>query len=165
MSDLPLAPAVPLSFPEELPEHLWRHPTRAAIDALATRFGLPNGPNMQDWEWEVADSKRLDDFIGAYESGELNDDERFTLMETIIQSFEELGPLHEYDPRWQRILEILDQNIELHICTVWYWSRLDGETPDEQFLVTPSIRRVLANHRAWLEREKSKEQCHRQTHQ
>jgi len=113
---------------------------------------------MQDWEWEVADSGRLDEFTGAYESGELNGDERFTLMETIIQSFDDLGPQHERDPRWRRILEILDRNIELHIYSVWYWSAVDGETSGEQFWVTPSVRRVLASHRTWLEREETRKQ-------
>jgi len=67
-----------------VPEHFY--PTRTAIDALAARFGLPNRPDMQDSEWEVAGPTRLDELINAYKSGELDDDERFTLMETIIQS-------------------------------------------------------------------------------
>jgi hypothetical protein len=106
---------------------------------------------MQDWEWEVADHTRLDEFISAYQSGKLGDDERFTLMETIIQSFEDLGPRSELDPRWQRILEILDRNIELHACSVWYWSALDGKSCEEQFWVTPSMRRILTRHRTRLE--------------
>jgi hypothetical protein len=134
-----------------VPEHLRRHPTRAAIDALAARFDLPNHPGMQDWEWEVADHTRLDEFIGAYQSGDLDDDERFTLMEIIIQSFEDLGARSEHDPRWQCILDILDRNVELHACSVWYWSALDGESREEQFSVTPSMRSVLARHRARLE--------------
>jgi hypothetical protein len=134
-----------------IPEHLLRHPTRAAVDALAARFGLPNHPDKRDWEWEVADPARLDEFISAYQSAELDDDERFTLMETIIQSFDDLGSRCELDPRWQRILDILDRNIELHACSVWYWSALDGKNRDEQFCVTPSMRGILARHRTRLE--------------
>ncbi|MCP5384447.1 MAG: hypothetical protein H6913_07510 [Altererythrobacter sp.] len=48
---------------------------------------------MQDWEFEVADANRIDEFLSAYQSQELTDDERFTLMEMIIQSFEDLGNL------------------------------------------------------------------------
>jgi hypothetical protein len=70
-----------------IPEHLWRSPTRAAINALALRFDLPNTQGMQDWEHEVADADRIHEFIAAYQSGQLDDDERFTLMELIIQSF------------------------------------------------------------------------------
>ena len=45
---------------------------------------------MQDWEWEVASPERIDEFLAAYEGGELTDDERFTLMETLLQSFEDV---------------------------------------------------------------------------
>jgi hypothetical protein len=48
----------------------------------------------------------------SYESGELSDDERFTLMETILQSFEDLKLFEgrpDPDSRWQRVLEILDR--------------------------------------------------------
>jgi hypothetical protein len=83
-----------------VPEHLWRYPTRAAIDALALKFGFSNTPQIQDWAWEAADSDRIDEFIAAYKSGQLNDDERFALMETIIQSFEDLGEALYADTRW-----------------------------------------------------------------
>jgi len=81
-----------------VPEHLWRFPTAEAIESLAQRFHLPNHPNMQDWEWEVADPSRINEFVAAYKGGELNDDERFVLMETIIQSFEECGSACKIDP-------------------------------------------------------------------
>ncbi|HVZ37577.1 MAG TPA: hypothetical protein VG963_34385, partial [Polyangiaceae bacterium] len=61
---------------------------------------------MQDWAWEVADPDRIDEFLAAYEAGDLSDDERFTLMETMLQSFENLpGPL-DSDPRWSRLLRL-----------------------------------------------------------
>lgn len=129
-----------------VPEHLWRFPTRAAIDALAARFGLRNEPDMQDWEWEVADPNRIEEFLGAYESGELTEDERFVLMETIIQSFEESEYSLTGNPLWERILSHLEENIALHIYTVWYWADLEEEFSDN-WRVTPSIREILERHR------------------
>ena len=134
-----------------IPEHLWRFPTRAAIDSLARRFGFPNTPSMQDWEWEVADPERIEEFLAAYSSGELSDDERFTLMETIIQSFEESDRDFETDAQWSEVLNTLDEHIELHAYTVWYWSYLDDEDPANWFWVTPWIRKVLEKHRSRLE--------------
>jgi hypothetical protein len=82
-----------------IPDHLRRYPTWAAIDALAARFGFVNEPGMQDWAWEVADPSRIDEFLAAYEDGDLSDDERFTLMDTMLQSFEDLpGQLHDDPP-------------------------------------------------------------------
>jgi hypothetical protein len=138
-----------------VPEHLWRFPTAAAIQSLARRFSLPYSPEMQDWEWEVSDSGRLDEFLAAYQSGALNDDERFTLMETILQSFEdlgkELGPRLRFDRRWHRTLEIIDDNIDLHAYSVWYWSDLENDNAGEEWLVTPFLRRILEKHRDRLE--------------
>ena len=106
---------------------------------------------MQDWEYQVADSGRLDEFLAAYESGELNDDERFTLMETILQSFEDLGSSTRYDPRWDRTLEIINANLDLHAYSVWYWSDLENDNAEDQCLVTPFLRRILEKCRQRLE--------------
>jgi hypothetical protein len=134
-----------------VPEHLWRFPTAAAVDALARRFALPNDPNMQDWPWEVADPERLDEFLAAYEGDELSDDERFVLMEMILQAFEDVGRSTGFDPRWLRTLEAIDRNIDLHAHSVWYWSMLETEDPEDQWLVTPFLRRILSKHRDRLE--------------
>lgn len=128
-----------------IPEHIWRFLTRRAIDSLAARFNFPNTPEMQDWEWEVADPKRIPEFVSVYESGELDDDEKFTLMETIIQSFADLEiPLSDNE-YWKHVLEIIEKNIDLHIYSVWYWSDLETETEneDEQWHVTPDLRSIL----------------------
>jgi hypothetical protein len=102
---------------DDLPERLMRHPTRAAIDSLAVRLGLPNGPEMQDWQWEVANPERLDEFIATYVDSGLSDDERFTVMETIIQSCEDLGDSLDSDPRWQTVCALLERNLDLHISS------------------------------------------------
>jgi hypothetical protein len=129
--------------PMSIPEHIWRFPTRKAIESLAKRFNLPNTPEMQDWEWEVADPDRIDEFISVYESGDLDDDEKFTLMETIIQSFEELENPLKKEPRWERVLRLIENNINLHIYTVWYWSDLENDNEDEQWRVNPFIKKIL----------------------
>jgi hypothetical protein len=144
-----------------VPEHLWRYPTGAAIDSLAKRFNLRNDPGMQDWEYEVSDPDRVDEFISAYESGELTDDERFTLMETILDSLRGATNL-ESDPRLQKVLGFLDENIALHIRTVCYWSIINEDDEDESeidllapkyrdpelcFTITPFVRTVLEKHK------------------
>ncbi len=133
-----------------VPEHLWRYPTLAAIDALTARFGFRNEPGMQDWEYEVSDPNRIEEFLDAYESGELTEDERFILMMTIIDSFEAtlMGsseasgqPMTE-NPLWQRIHALLEKDIAVHIGTVWYWACL-GDTLEDSWWVTPSMRKIL----------------------
>jgi hypothetical protein len=133
-----------------VPDHLSRHPTRAAIDALALRFDLPNHHSMQDWEWEVGDAERLDEFISVYQSGELDDDERFVLMEMILQSFEDLGGIVWTDPRWEPVGHLLDRNIQLHAHSIFYWSCPDTDDPKGQFAITPVIRPIWDKHRVRL---------------
>lgn len=133
-----------------VPEHLWRFPTREAIDSLARRFDLPNTPGMQDWEWEVADPARIDEFVDAYESGALSDDEKFTLMETIIQSFDELEEPLEGNHGWERVLNLIDEGIDLHGYSVWYWSDLENDDVEDQWRVTRFLRPILSKHRARL---------------
>lgn len=130
----------------DIPRHLWRFPTADAIASLAARFGFPNTSAMQDWEWEVADPARIDEFLVAYSSGELSSDERFTLMETIIQSFEDSGEDLASDPRWRSVLGLLDEFIDLHIYTVWYWA-CDEDGVDDGFRVTKDLRSLLGRHR------------------
>ena len=127
----------------KVPEHLWRFPTKEGRLSLAKRFNLPYSDFMQDWEWEVANPHRLDDSLEAYEIVELSEDERFSLMEAILQSFEELESPLQDDERWQRVLKHLDSNIELHIHTLWHWSDLDSD-----FQIASLLHALLERHRA-----------------
>lgn len=124
-----------------------RFSTGVAMDALAKRFKLLRTPDMQDWEWEVADASRIDEFLAAYESGELTDDERFTLMEIIIQSFADLPQPLSSDPRWSRTLELITGNVSIHLYSIWYWSCFDNDIGHEElWKVTPYLRVVFMTH-------------------
>ena len=74
-----------MNFPE--PEI--RHPTKSATDSLATRFSLPNHDGMQDWEYEVADPEKINDFFEVYKNESTVEDEKFVLLEMLLQSFED----------------------------------------------------------------------------
>ena len=130
-----------------LPQHLWRFPTNEARQSLADRFDLPYTLQMQDWEWDVADSKRIKEFMEVYKSGELSEDERFALMETIIQSFADLEQPLDKNKEWQEVIKLIESNLDLHIYTVWYWSDEENNEPDDQWSVAPSMREILNEHR------------------
>jgi hypothetical protein len=106
-----------------------RYPTRAAIDSLASRFGLPNDPQMQDWEYEVADAARIDEFLRALEGDDLTDDERLTLGEMVMQCLENLardGVDLASNDRWSRFVRLLRARPTLHIHTIYYWATPDS---------------------------------------
>ena len=112
------------------------------------RFGFPNTLEMQDWEWEVADSQRIGEFLSVYESGELTEDEQFILMETILQSFENLESPPQANKHWQQVLDKLDKNVELHIYTLWYWAR-------GNFDISPLLRPLFERHRSRFDQSNS----------
>jgi hypothetical protein len=130
-----------------VPKHLLRHPTRAAIDSLANRFGLPNSPEMQDWEWEVADSNRISEFLAAYESGELTEDEKFVLMEIILQSSEDSDESFLKSTTWKKILALIEQNIKIHVSSVWYWANLEEDNLEDSWRITSFMRQTLEKHK------------------
>ena len=102
---------------------------------------------MQDWEWQVADPARIDELLAAYQGGALSDDERFTLMETMIQSFEDLPHHVGTDPRWRTLLDLLDRHANLHLHTIWYWSALETDDLTDCWSVTPYMRSLLVRQR------------------
>jgi len=138
-----------------IPEHLWRYPTKEAIQSLARRLNLPYDSFMQDWQWEVADPNRIDEFLKTYKSGDLTDDERFTLMETILESFESFEGEFLTHPSWNQVLKLLGSNVDLHIYSVWYWSDLEAESNEDTWRIAPYMRKIFANHKSRFERNTS----------
>ncbi|MCP4269870.1 MAG: hypothetical protein GY777_30575 [Candidatus Brocadiaceae bacterium] len=133
-----------------IPEHLWRFPERKAIDSLAQRFNLSNTPDMQDWEWQVADPERIDEFIYAYLSEELSDDEKFILMEIILQSFADSDLTLEGNIKWELTLRLIEENLKRHAFTIWYWGDFEeNEEPDRQD-VDPYIKSLFLKYRQRL---------------
>ena len=135
----------------KVPQHIWRHPTAQARDLTAKRFNLPNTSRMQDWEWEVADSNRIDEFLAVYRYEDLSDDEQFVIAEMLVQSFEESERVLNNDAGWSDFLRILESRLEIHIYTVWYWCCLENRDLADCWRVTPDMRSVLSRHRARFE--------------
>jgi len=125
------------------PEIPRRWATAAARRSLARRFALPYDRFSQDWEWEVADPSRFGEFLDAYISGSLDDDERFALMEILIQCIEDMGLSRvEPSPQWQAVAELLRAHSGLHASSVRYWSCLEDRDLDDCFRVTGPMRAV-----------------------
>ncbi|MEK8035014.1 hypothetical protein AACH06_29715 [Ideonella sp. DXS29W] len=99
---------------------------------------------MQDWEWEVADSQRFQEFLDAYRSAKLSDDERFSLMEILVQCVDDMGPSSQAGAAWAELQPLLVQALRLHGTTIEYWSRLGEADPESQFNVSPQMREIYA---------------------
>lgn len=128
---------------EDLPARFPRYVTGAAKASLAARFRLENNAGMQDWEYEVSDPARLPEFLAAFRSGELNAEERFALMEIMIDSVNDLAWAGEnWQPFWHEIAALLEAEPELHVTTMVYWASPGRDDLENCWGVTPVMRQV-----------------------
>jgi len=109
---------------------------------------------VQDWPLEASDATRLAEFCDAYESGEsgrLDRQERFALMQLILFSLEDMVPDAAGDDRdtaalAERVERLLRRDFLLHLHTLDYWRLPDsgdgGEADGDVFALTPMARRV-----------------------
>lgn len=107
---------------------------------MAIRFGLPYSGEMQDWEWEVANPSQFEEYLEAYASAGLPQEQLFSLMEMLIQYVEFSGSESSFEFSWEKIKLLLERNKQLHRSTINYWSCLNGSAPEELFQVTLSMR-------------------------
>jgi hypothetical protein len=115
-------------------------PSATARQSLAQRLGLPYADTMQDWEWEVASPDRFEDFLHAYRTADLYDDERVSLMEMLIQCVEDM---HASATAWGAIEPLLHARPDLHGASVVYWAMPQEEDEDNLRQVSRHMRKLL----------------------
>lgn len=117
---------------------------RVRKDGFAEKLHLPEpGEFTQDWEYEVADSSRVEEFVSFYENEQLDGDEKFALMIIVISSFNDL--LREKGMEiaiWERIKRNLVMDRHIHMNTILYWADIGGELEDS-WAIAPNMRAVL----------------------
>ncbi|WP_042473874.1 hypothetical protein [Bacillus ndiopicus] len=118
--------------------------TKSAIEGLVKKVKLPAPDEFsQDWEYEVADSSRITEFLYAYENIELNKDEKFALMIIIISSLNDAiveGKAEESSVSLIRYHLLQDNSI--HKNTIYYWSMLDEDDLENCHAATSFIREI-----------------------
>ncbi|MDR7271241.1 hypothetical protein J2X20_003909 [Pelomonas saccharophila] len=115
-------------------------PSSAARQSLAQRLGLPYADTMQDWEWEVASPDRFEDFLRAYRTADLSDDERVSLMEMLIQCVEDM---QASPTAWGAIEPLLRAHPDLHGASVLYWAMPQEQEEDNLMRVSRPMRKLL----------------------
>ena len=127
----------------KLQEQYVRYSTTKSEEKLSKRFGLYWDIKMQDWDLEVSDYGRIDDFLKIYQVELDNDNDKFSLMALIVSSFDG-GILNNEDikPNWDICKTILEKECYLHYSTIVYWCQFEKENV---FDVTPLMREVWQN--------------------
>lgn len=119
--------------------------TFEAIEKLNMLLDLPYMDWMQDWDIQLADSNRIQEFCDAYEQENLDSNEKQALMALIIASYnnylEERG---NEMVLWDKIAALLRQDFDLHKPTLLYWLCDDNEEVIGGFAITPLVKALLS---------------------
>jgi hypothetical protein len=118
--------------------------TSEAIKRLNTLLSLPYMDWMQDWDIQLADSNRVQEFCDVYESEDLDSNEKQALMALIIASYDDYLEERGNDVfLWNKIAVLLRKDCDLHKSTMLYWLCCDNEELIGEFAITQLIRALL----------------------
>lgn len=123
-----------------------KHPTAESIQRIAKdlKIKLEEG-YMQDWEYEVADAKRVSEFIAYYKHNFFNANEKITIMTLILSSYDDY--INEYGENFdysRKIKQILISEPELYLGIVKYWAceGEDFEGFEGDFAITLFVKQI-----------------------
>ncbi len=122
-------------------EPKFRFVTAKTRNSLIAKFNLPFESWMQDWPYEISDPNKIDDYIRYYDQV-TNDDEKFCLMELLIQSNDEQSEILKFNHYWLKIKTRLINNFPIHEYTIYYWSAFGNENFESTWNVTPYMREL-----------------------
>lgn len=108
-------------------------PNPSVRKSLATKLNLEFLESSQDWEYEVSDPNRIQEFINEYDKTETSDKEKESLMEIILDSANDLlcfKGQSDFDKFISWINDRLKRNQKIHRATINYWSTNDFEISD-----------------------------------
>ena len=72
-------------------------------------------------------------------------------METNMQAFEYFPAELKSDAGWHETLTLLDTKVDLHAYVIEYWSDLEDELDDENWRVTPFLRKLVEKRQSRLD--------------
>lgn len=110
------------------------------IEQLSKKLSLPYMGFEQDWDVELADKNRVDEFISYYNENDLSAEMKYATMSIILASYDDFLNDKELDIdyRWHEIEKILKSENGFFRDLIEYWA-VDSEI-ENIFRITPLIR-------------------------
>ncbi len=114
------------------------------IEQLSKELSLPYTGIEQDWDIEMANSNRINDFLKFYQKNDLSADKQVAVMSLILASYEEFLNENdlEIDDRWYEIKSILESKRVIFVDLINYWSLCNEIDEDNLFRITPFVRNI-----------------------
>lgn len=115
------------------------------IEQLIKELSLPYTGIEQDWDIEMADSNRINEFLEFYYQNDLSTDKKVAVISLVLASYEDFLNENdlEIDNRWDDIRSILESERVIFVDLINYWSLSNDE--DNLFRITPLIRSIKIN--------------------
>lgn len=102
--------------------------TKEAMTFLDQALHLPATGREQDWDIELADANRANEFIRYLGEQSLSEDVKLALMALIIASLEDLSYQETIPPDlWEKVRKLLREDPPLYADLVQQWSPKDGD--------------------------------------
>lgn len=114
------------------------------IEQLSRKLSLPYMGFEQDWDVELADKNRIDDFISYYNENDLSAEMKYATMSILLASYDDFLNDKELDVdyRWYEIEIILKSEKGIFRDLIEHWA-VDSEI-ENMFRITPLIREIKA---------------------
>lgn len=121
-------------------------PYQQAIKYLNELFDLPAKGGEQDWDIEMADSGRLNEFIKAFENPVISLAVKQALLSLILASYDEFldSDPDKDDLYWNQIKNIINNEPHNYQDLLDYWALKDELIDKNIFNITPRVRSYLA---------------------
>lgn len=121
-------------------EPKFRCGTKKAIEELVATYKYPYESWMQDWPYEIADSKEIKNYFEHY-ALQTDEDKKFSLMEMLIQSLEDIEDDKDFEKYWLQLKKLITQDFKIHEYTIFYWSSF-GKKLSNCWNITPKMREI-----------------------
>lgn len=114
------------------------------IEQLSKELLLPYTGIEQDWDIEMANSNRINDFLKFYQQHDLSADKKIALVSLILASYEDFLNENdlEIDDRWNDVSSILESERVFFVDLINYWSLSNEVEEDNLFRITPLMRNI-----------------------
>ncbi|MCE1169519.1 MAG: hypothetical protein LWX70_15640 [Sphingobacteriia bacterium] len=114
------------------------------IEQLSRKLSLPYMGFEQDWDVELADKNRIDEFISCYNENDLSAEMKYATMSILLASYDDFLNDKELDIdyRWYEIEIILKSEKGIFRDLIEHWA-VDSEI-ENIFRITPLIREIKA---------------------
>jgi len=116
--------------------------TGKAIASLATKLDVEYNDFMQDWSYEIANPNEIEKYIELYKNLR-DEEEKFVLMETIIQATEEQNGEKLFLNYLNIVKNFLEIDFHIHKYTIYYWACFDTEDIEDCFKISVFMRELL----------------------